>query len=87
MKAVAKPVDMVAWFTKEGAPKPIRFRMVAEDEENITGKIHRIIQKDVEKLAGNPMLIFRCEGCLNCSLRQFEIKYELFTCKWILFRI
>ena len=84
---MAKPVDMVAWFTKDGVPKLIRFRMDTEDGECITIKIDRIIYKDIEKLAGNPMLVFRCDGCLNGSIRQFEIKYELSTCKWILYKI
>lgn len=87
MKVVAKPVDMVFWFTKEGTLKPLRFKIDTENRESKIIKIDKIKQKEIERLAGNQMLIFRCEGYLDGSLRQFELKYELSTCKWILFRI
>lgn len=87
MKVVAKPVDMVVWFTREGAPKPIRFRLETDNGESVTIAIDRIFHKDLEKLAGNNMLLYRCEGCINGVIRQFEVKYELNTCRWILFRI
>lgn len=53
MKIVAAPVEMVAWFTQEGIPRPVRFRLVNEEGNYTTIKIDRIVSKDREKLAGN----------------------------------
>ena len=87
MKIVAAPVDMVAWFTQEGIPRPVRFRLVNEEGNYTTIKIDRIVSKDREKLAGNEMLIFKCESMITGVQKVYEIKYELRTCKWMLYKI
>ncbi len=87
MKIVARPVEMVAWFTQEGVPKPVRFRLVNEEGVYTIIKIDRIVSKDKEKLAGNDMLIFKCESMIKGIQKIYEIKYELRTCKWILYKM
>ena len=87
MKVVATPIEMVAWFTQEGIPRPVRFRLVNEEGTYTIIKIDRIISKDREKLAGNEMLIFRCESMITGIHKVYEIKYEIRTCKWILYKI
>lgn len=87
MKVVAKPIEVVAWFTKDGSPNPVRFRMEKEDESFETIRIDKIIYRTVEKLAGNNMIVYKCQSQLNGTERVYEIKYELSTCKWILFKM
>lgn len=87
MKVVAKPIVMVAWFTREGVPNPIKFKITNKDNTESVIKIDRITERTEEKLAGNKMLIFNCFGNISEKERQFEIKFELSTCKWILFKI
>lgn len=87
MKVIKKPIEMVAWFTQEGVPNPIKFRIEDSDESWKIIKIHNIIKRDMEKLAGNKMFIFTCQSVINGSEKLYEIKYELDTCKWILFKI
>lgn len=87
MKVIARSIDMVAWFDKNGVPNPVRFRLDGEKDETIIIKIDKVITRNKEKLAGNHMFIFNCQGCINGSQKLFEIKYELSTCKWILFKI
>lgn len=87
MKVIAKPIDMVAWFTKDGNPNPVRFRFEKDDESFETIKIDKIMYRSVEKLAGNNMLVYRCQSQINGTVRTYEIKYELSTCKWILFKM
>jgi len=82
MKILMKPIDMIAWFTKEGIPKPIRYKL---DDQVI--KVQQVTSKSEEKLAGNRMIIFRCQSEINGELRLFELKYELQTCKWFLFKM
>ena len=78
MKVVSKSIDVIACFEKDGGVKPLRFR-ISEDEEE---KVNR----EIEKLAGNVMEKFVCIASVNGVERIFEIKYELLTKKWILFK-
>jgi hypothetical protein len=87
LKVVAKQIEMVAWFNIKGMPKPVRFRIENEDESYRVIKIDKVVTMDKEKLAGNEMLVFKCQSLIDGVLKMFEIKYELRTCKWILFKI
>lgn len=87
MKVVAKPVEMVAWFENEGAINPIRFRIEDKNNKLKVIKIDKILFKDKEKIAGNLMLIFRCSSIIDGRNKVYELKYEIDTCKWILFKI
>ena len=85
MKAVSKSIDVIAFFEKDGGVKPLRFR-ISEDEEEKVIKINRVVNREIEKLAGNVMEKFVCIASVNGVERIFEIKYELLTKKWILFK-
>ncbi|WBW96318.1 hypothetical protein [Oceanirhabdus sp. W0125-5] len=87
MKVVAMPIDVVAWFDKEGIPHPVRFRITTKDCQEQVVKIHKIMTRDLEKLAGNRMHIFNCTSVINGIERGLQIKYEIDTCKWMLFKI
>ena len=85
MKVVSKSIDVIAFFEKDGGVKPLRFR-ISEDEEEKVIKINRVVNREIEKLAGNIMEKFVCIASVNGVERIFEIKYELLTKKWILFK-
>lgn len=87
MKILAKPVDMVCWFEKTGIPHPLRFKVINEDESEAVIRVDRVITLDKERLAGNDILVFKCQSVINNMQRVFELKYELKTCKWILFKM
>lgn len=87
MKVVAKPIEVISYTDNKGDVKPLRFRIQSKDESYKVIKIDKVISKQTEKLAGNFMLVFNCQSLINNVLRQFEIKYELNTCKWVLFKI
>ena len=55
--------------------------------ELFLGKGYKVICVDKEKLAGNNILAFKCQSVINGDDKLFEIKYELGTCRWILFKI
>jgi hypothetical protein len=84
---MAKPIDMVVWFTKEGVPNPVRFRIINEDQGETVIRVGRVVTRDIEKCNGNIMYIFKCESCIGGHQKIFELKYELDTCKWILWKI
>jgi len=87
VKVVMKPIEIIAWFTQEGMPKPLKFRIKDDKESNMTVKVGRIIDLKEEKLVGNKMLVFTCESVIRNIEKIYEIKYELSTCKWFLFKI
>jgi len=87
MKVVAKSIDMVAWFNIQGTPNPVRFRFVNDDESYRVIKIDKVVTMDREKLAGNDMLVFKCQSIVDGVQTLFEIKYEIGTCRWILYKI
>jgi hypothetical protein len=87
MKVYAKPIEMISYTKNNGEISPIRFRLQLEDESVKVIKIDRVITKGNEKLAGNNMIIFNCQSTIDGVQRLFEIKYELATCKWMLFKM
>lgn len=87
MKVYMQPIESIVWFTREGVPHPLRYRILTEDKTYQTVKVARVIARTEEKAAGNRMLIFRCEGEINGLLKILELKYEINTCKWYLYKI
>lgn len=82
-----KPIKMIAWFDEEGIPTPVRYNMTMNDESSVTVRVDRVIQKREEKLAGNRMLVFTCQSIIDDMEKIYEIKYELNSCKWYLFKM
>lgn len=87
MKVMAKPIEMIAWFTQDGTPKPVRFKIKNDNESEIIIRVDRVLFKDHEKLAGNKMILFRCQSRINDIDKIYELKYEINTCKWMLYKM
>lgn len=87
MKVLMKPIEMIAWFTKDGVPTPIKYKLYLEDDTVAIIKIDRIIARSEEKLAGNRMFTYCCQSVINGIKKIYEIKYELNTCKWFIYKI
>ena len=73
MKVLMKPIEMIALFSAD-KPRPIKFKI----DDNVV-KVEQIISLSEEKLAGNRMIIYRCQSEINGLLKQFELKYEILT--------
>lgn len=86
MKVLMKDIEVIAWFKKSGHPTPIRFRLKDKDKGNIVISIDKVIFSEEEKLAGNRMILYRCQSVINNIERIFELKYEIDTCKWYLYK-
>lgn len=87
MKIVALPIEVVSYTDNKGEVRPLRIRVQTEDHTVRVIKIDKVIVKETEKLAGNLMLVFRCQSKINNLMKIFEIKYDLKTCKWMLYKI
>lgn len=87
MKVVAKPIEMVVWFEKDGKLHPIRFKLIESNESEKVIKVGRVITREEEKFEGKKRLIFNCQSIVSGVDRLFQIKYEINTCKWVLYKI
>ncbi|MCX7921545.1 MAG: hypothetical protein N3B21_05950 [Clostridia bacterium] len=87
MKVLMKPIKMIAWFEETGKLTPVRYQMTNEAKENTTVNIDKIILREEEKLAGNRMYIYRCQSNIEGIEKVYELKYEVSTCKWFLYKI
>lgn len=87
MKVINKPIDVVCWCDAEGNITPIRFRIGDEVHENHVVRIQKILTRELEKLAGNQMMVFTC-SCLDAGTEKIVVlKYELSSCRWLLFKL
>jgi hypothetical protein len=50
-------------------------------------KVDKILKKDLDKFAGNRMIKYTCESFMEGQAKPFEIRFEIDTCKWYLYKI
>ncbi len=81
------PIEMISYTNQEGIIKPIKFRIDFEDKEKLTIKVGTVVHTELEKLAGNKMYKYRCQSVINGIEKVYEIKYDIESCKWMLFKI
>ena len=82
MKVIMAPVEMVARFDLHGNPEPARFAYAGRVID-----VQQILDVREERLAGNRMKIFVCQSDIDDKLMRYEIKFELQTMKWFLYKM
>lgn len=79
MKVLNEPIDMIAVFKSNlGQITPFKFKY-----KDMTIKVEKIVKTYEEKLAGNRRIVF---VCIHNNKDIYEIKYEIDTLKWFLFK-
>ena len=87
MRTIAKPIQMVNWTDENGTITPVRFKIKNEEGAATVVKILGIHKRDKERIAGNITYTFHCEILINQQTLLCEIRYDLASCKWILFKL
>lgn len=87
MKIVAKPIEVISVTDTKGNITPLRLRIVRDDESLQVIKVDKVIPRAKENLAGNRMTVFTCQSVVGNIEKRYEIKYEIDTCRWILYKI
>lgn len=87
MKTIMRPIEVLVWMETDGSQRPLRFRLENEDGEMVVVRVEQILSRSEERQAGNPMAIYACQGQIHGQQRRFELKYEIRTCKWYLYKI
>ena len=80
MKIVNENIKVLASFEKDGSIIPLRFKR----EDDITIKIDKVIKVQQEQIAGNNRIVFTC---MQYGRGLYEIKFDIGTNKWCLFKI
>lgn len=78
MKILNEPIKVMAIFNTDGKIEPVKFRL---DDKVI--KIEKIMKTYEEKVVGNNRLVF---VCIHNGKDVFELKYELDSKTWYLFK-
>lgn len=86
MKIIAKPVEMIASFTREGILRPIRYRLMDEDEEVVVN-VDQVLTRAEEKDGRDRVMLFRCQSVVGGVQKVFELKFEVQTGKWLLWKM
>lgn len=81
---MAKKIEMIAWFDKEGKINPIKFKYLDEEREKVI-KIDKVMYREMEKLAGSVMWRFACSSIIGDTEVSYSIKYDISNNKWVLF--
>ncbi len=87
MKVFMKPIKMIFYSEENGVITPLKFQMLNQEKEYFTVKVDNIMLRQEEKLAGNRMLIYRCQSEIDGMEKVYELKYEVSTCKWYLYKM
>lgn len=88
MKFEFTTVKVIAWFDFDGTVHPMKFQLNAQDEQLITVKISRVIDRRIDKYAGNKMVQLTCECDDGTNVQKSAVlKYEVDTCKWFIISI
>lgn len=80
MKIVNENIRVLASFKEDGSIIPLRFKR--DDEKTI--HVEKILKTQDEMLAGNHRIVFTC---MHNGSDIYELKYEVDTRKWYLFKI
>lgn len=87
MRTLAKPIEMITFSDETGVMIPLRLKIKTKDNKEMVFKIDRVVSRELERLAGNVMILYKCKGVIENKEREFEVKYEMNSCKWMLWRI
>lgn len=87
MKTLAKPIEMISWTEENGKIHPLRFKIESKEGERFVYKIEKIYTSDLEKIAGNKVYKFTCEININQINKICELRYDIDTCRWSLFKL
>lgn len=78
LKVINEPIKVMAIFHPDGKIEPLKFRL---DEQIVN--IEKVMKSYEEKIVGNKRIIF---VCMHNGKDIYELKYEVGTKIWYLFK-
>ena len=86
MKIIAKEIEMISVFKKDGKIEPIKFKISDNDGEEQLIRVSKITSVTETKMAGITSVIFLCESVINEINKQYELKYRIGEHRWELYK-
>ncbi len=77
---------MIFVSTTAGKLTPIKFKLPTDKGEMII-KIDKIIKSQEENISGSNIITYVCQSTINKEERLFELRYEIRSCRWFLFKM
>ena len=87
MKIIAKQIDMLAVFERDGTVRPQRFRLVGDDETVRTVKVEQVITTTEARTGGIKAILFSCQSSIGNVMKRYELRYCVEEHRWELFKI
>lgn len=90
MKLINKPIEIALIQDKQGITTPLRFQVETKEEEKIAIQIQQILFMEKIKDPFVPRqhcIIYRCKSIIQDVTREYELKYDIESCKWYLYRM
>ncbi len=87
MRLIDKSIDMIWHTSTDGHITPIKFKIEGKNGTKLAYNILEIKGQKMTRIAGYKCLNYICDIQMEDQVRSCEIRYDLSTCKWILFRI
>ena len=87
MKIIARPIEVLAVTDTLGNMSPLKFKAKTKSNEDIVISVDKVESRELEKMAGNKMLLYKCKGVVGEKQRDFELKFEIRSCKWMLWKM
>lgn len=75
-------VKMRADYEPDGKITPLKFKYINAEQAEVVVPVGRVKSRDISKLAGNKMVVFRCETQIGSQVKEFELRYEVDTQIW-----
>lgn len=87
MEVLLIPIEVVATFTRDGCITPVRFRVILDDAGTQTIPVSQILRRRRERTGKTFIDIYTCSGQVQDRERGFELKYDIATGEWSLYRM
>lgn len=87
MEVLLKPIEVVASFSKDGQICPLRFRVITDETGYSTVYINSISRRRRERTGKTFIDIYTCTGQVLGIEKLLELKYEISSGEWSLYRM
>lgn len=81
------PVQLISSCSTLGELTPLRFRFENDEHKLETVDINQIISTKELKINGLHEIIFTCIANIFYESKLFELKYNVISHKWFIFRV
>lgn len=79
-----KPAAVKCWFTSTGAPTPLMFKVLVDDDVITVNNVEVLDSKSYKEF-GSVIWEFSCRSVINGLMALFMLRFDSKTCCWMLF--